>query len=64
MTQTGLVPIAYTFSVLNRSISLGTPGGNKSSKISDVEKHHPCASQTSAGVDEDINSCKKTNKIT
>ena len=46
MTETGLVPIAYTFSVLNVSISLGTPGGNKSSKISGVEKHRPCASQT------------------
>ena len=27
MTETGLVPIAYTFSVLNISISPGTPGG-------------------------------------
>ena len=46
MTETGLVPIAYTFSVSNISISAGTPRSNNSSKISDVEKHCPCASQT------------------
>ena len=27
MTETGLAPIAYTFSVLNICISPGTPGG-------------------------------------
>ena len=50
VTQTGLVTIAYTFSVLNTSFSVASSytwvGGNRSSKISDVEKHHPRASQT------------------
>ena len=42
--------IAYTFSVLNTSVSVASSytwvGGNRRSKISDVEKHHPRASQT------------------
>ena len=42
--------IAYTFSVLNTSVSVASSytwvGGNRSSKISNVEKHHPRASQT------------------
>ena len=48
MAWTGLVTIAYTFSVLNM-LSLyrvGTPGGNKSNSISGVEKHQPRASQS------------------
>ena len=50
VTQPGLVTITYTFSVLNTSVSVVSSytwvGGNRSSKISDVEKHHPRASQT------------------
>ena len=39
------------------SISLGTPGGAiKSSNISGVEKHRPCASQTNTAVHEGISS--------
>ena len=56
VTQTGLVTIAYTFSVLNTSVSVASSytwvGGNRSSKISDVEKHHPRASQTLVFMEE------------
>ena len=55
--------IAYTFSVSNRSISVGTPRGNKNNIISGVEKHCPCASQTNTDVHEEISTAPVERKI-